>query len=190
MFYCNSISFLLEHHGDTQRTDRSNRREETTFHDVCDSGIRISDDCTTATQKELYIGGVCFMNRPMEFEEEVHIRGKYTSLNIKNHTERINLKIGLTNRDPEKIRSSMDKKDDSRSDLKTVNCIPEENNGISEKFHLLISLCRKTSFVCTLAICLNENQQDELVYTNVSIHDPLWLAIDLDGIESIMISRY
>lgn len=186
----NQTSLNKEHHGDTQRTDRSNRREETTFHDVCDSSIRISDDCTTATQKELYIGGVCFMNRPMEFEEEVHIRGKYTSLNLKNHTERINLKIGLTNRDPEKIRSSMDKKDDSRSDLKTVNCIPEENNGISEKFHLLISLCRKTSFVCTLAICLNENQQDELVYKNVSIHDPLWLAIDLDGIESIMISRY
>lgn len=190
MFYCNSISFLLEHHSDTQRTDRSNRREETIFHDVCDSSIRISDDCTMATQKQLYTGGVCFMNRPMEFGEEVHIRGIYTSLNLKNLRERIYLKIGLTNIDPEKIRSSMDKKDDSRSIFKPVNCIPEENNGISEKFHLLISLCGNTSFVCTLAICLNENQHDELLYSNVSIHDPLWLAIDLDGIETIMISRY
>lgn len=189
MFYCNSKSFLLEHHGDTQRTDRRNRREETTFHDVCDSSIRISDDCKTATQKQLYTGGVCFMNRPMEFEEEVHIRGKYTSLKLKNLKERINLKIGLTNINPKNIRSSMDKKNDSRSTFQPVNCIPEENNGISENFHLRISLSRKTSFLCTLAICLNENQQDELLYSKVSIHNPLWLAIDLDGIESIMISR-
>lgn len=97
------------------------------------------------------------MNWFMEFEEEVYICGKYIFLNFKNYIEWINLKIGLMNRDLEKICFLMDKKDDSRSDFKIVNCILEENNGILEKFYFLIFLCRKIFFVCILVICFNEN---------------------------------
>lgn len=139
-----------------------------------------------ATQAEMYTGGVCFMNHPMEFGEEVHIRGKHTSLELR---QKQILEIGLTKINPKQIRSSVNKKDASRSTFKIVNCIPNENEGISENFHLCISLRQKTSRLCTLEICLNEDQYDQLLYSKASIHDCLWLAIDPHGIKSIMISH-
>lgn len=45
-----------------------------------------------ATQAEMYTGGVCFMNHPMKFGEEVHIRGKHTSLELR---QKQILEIGL-----------------------------------------------------------------------------------------------
>lgn len=170
---------------DTINSERSIRRTGVRFHDVCDSGISITNYYTTATQEELYAGGVCFMNQPMKFGAEVHIRGNHTSLELKQ--EQI-LEIGLTNMNPEKIRSSENKKDASRSAFKLVNCIPNENEGISENFHLCISLLKENAFECTLDICLNEDQHHELLYSKTSIHDLLWLAIGLHGIKSIMIS--
>lgn len=102
-----------------------------------------SDDRATAIQTEMYIGGVCFMNRPMQFGEEVHIRREHTPLNLKDFKDKINLEIGLTEIDPDEIRSSINKKDASRSTFKLVNCIPEENEETSENFHLRITLCQK-----------------------------------------------
>lgn len=95
-----------------------------------------------ATQAEMYTGGVCFMNHPMKFGE-VHIRGKHTSLELR---QKQILEIGLTNINPKTIRSSVNKKDASRSTFKIVNCIPNENEGISESFHLCISLRKKIHF--------------------------------------------
>lgn len=173
---------------DTENSERSIRRTGVRFHDVCDSGISITNHYTTATQTELNTGGVCFMNQPMKFGEEVHIRGIHTSLELKQNAI---LEIGLTNLNPEKIRFSEDKKiklKASKSAFKLVNWIPDNNEGISEYFHLCISLLRKDSFECTLDICLNEDQHVELCYKKTSIHDLLWLAIELHGIKSIMIS--
>lgn len=61
---------------DTENSEKSIRRTGVRFHDVCDSSISITNCYTTATQAELYAGGVCFMNQPMKFGEEVHIREK------------------------------------------------------------------------------------------------------------------
>lgn len=129
------------------------------------------------------------MNRPMEFGEDVHIRGKHTALKLKDFTEHIHLEIGLTEIDPDQIRSSMNKKDASRRTFKLVNCVTEENEGTSENFHLRMTLCKKKSFLCALAICLNEDQYDELPYKKKTNFGRLWLAIDLHGIKSITISN-
>lgn len=129
------------------------------------------------------------MNRPMEFGEEVHIRGKHTSLKLKDFTEHINLKIGLTEINPAQICFSMNKKDASRSSFKLVNCVPEENEGTSENFHLCMTLCKNESLSCALAICLNEEQY-EFTYEEKNNFGRLWLAIDLYGIKSITISNY
>lgn len=185
---CNFKSIFSENRGDKERTDRNIRRAITTFHDVCDSSIMISDDRTSATQTEMYTGGVCFMNRPMQFGEEVHIRGEHTSLNLKDFKDKINLKIGLTEIDPDGIRSSINKRDASRSTFKLVNCVPEENEETSGNFHLRITLCQKKSCPCALAICLNENQHVEFQYSKKPNFGRLWLAVDLYGIKSIMIS--
>lgn len=129
------------------------------------------------------------MNRPMEFGEEVHIRGKHTSLNLKDFKEKINLEIGLTEIDPDQIRSSMNKKDASMSKFNRVNCIPEENEGSSENFHLRLFLRYKNASHCRLEIRLIEDQPVQFLYSNVPISGSLWLAIDLYGIKSINISH-
>lgn len=191
--YCSllSASFVNIYYdclSDTENSERSIRRTGVRFHDVCDSGISITNHYTTATNTELNTGGVCFMNQPMKFGEEVHIRGIHTSLELK---QKAILEIGLTNINPEKIRFSENKKINlkaSKSAFKEVNCIPDNNEGKSECFHLCISLLRKNSFECTLDMCLNEDQHVELCYKKPSIHDHLWLAIDLHGIKLIMIS--
>lgn len=87
----------------------------------------ISDDRATAPQTEMYTGGVCFMNWPMQFGEEVHIRREHSSLNLKDFKDKINLEIGLTEIDPDEIRSSINKKDASRSTFRLLNCVPDEN---------------------------------------------------------------
>lgn len=129
------------------------------------------------------------MNRPMEFGEEVHIRGEYTSLNLKDFKEQINLEIGLTEIDPDQYRSSMNKKEASRSTFKLVNCIPEEDEGPSESFHLRLSLRVKNESMCGLEIRLNEDQPVQFLYSKVPSNGSLWLAIDLYGIKSIIISQ-
>lgn len=174
---------------DTEKLERFFRRTDVRFHDVCDSSISITNDSTTATQAKTYTGGVCFMNRPMNFGEEVHIRGKHTSLHLKDFKEEINLEIGLTEIDPDHICSSMNKKEASMSTFKSVNCIPEEDEVPSESFHLRLSLHERNESMCRLEMRLNEDQSVRFLYSKVPINGSLWLAIDLYGIKSITISQ-
>lgn len=182
---CNTLHGFFS---DTGKLERTFRRTDVRFHDVCDSSISITKNYSTATQSELVTGGVCFMNRPMKFGEEVHIRGKYASLNLKGFKEHISLKIGLTEIDPDQIRSSINKKEASRSTFYSVNCVPEEDEGPSESFHLRLSLRDRNASRCRLETRLNEDQPEYFPDLKVPINGSLWLAIDLYRIKSIMIS--
>lgn len=128
------------------------------------------------------------MNRPMKFGEEVHIRGKHAPLYLKGFKEHIYLKIGLTEIDPDQIRSSMNKKEASRSTFETVNCVPEEDEGPLDSFHLRLSLRDRNASRCRLETRLNEDEPEYFPEFKVPINGSLWLAIDLYRIISIIIS--
>lgn len=172
------IFFIFPEYDDTQSDIR--------FHDVCDSSVLVWNECTSASHIKVYGGGVCFMNRPMKREEKIHIRGMPHYLGIKNY-----IKIGLTNRNPDIIRESKNKKEASECRLKTVNyctCSQSENaiqNYCLKKFHICISLCQNA----TLLMCFNDNKQEFHSFSDVSQIFPLWLVIEPDEIETIWISN-
>lgn len=188
IFYTSTANTLHGFLSDTEKLERKFRlTPDVRFHDVCDSSISFTNNYSTASQPESYTGGVCFMNRPMKFGE-VHIRGKHTSIYLKNHKEEINLEIGLTEIDPDQIRSSVNKRYASMSNLELVNCIPEENEGLLENFHLRLFLRNKNASQCRLEMRLNNDQPKDIL-SDVPINGSLWLAIDLHGINSITISH-
>lgn len=105
------------------------------------------DDGTTATQAKLYRSGVCFMNRPLTLKDEVHIHGKPTD--FMRHKDHAEVRIGLTNEDPDKIRSSTSKMEACGSTLSKVDEDPEHYVEISfSEFHLCISLRRDQNAEC------------------------------------------
>lgn len=154
------------------------------FHDVCDSDIVIMDDETTATQGKLYRSGVCFMNRPLTLKDEIHVHGRPTDL--MRHKAHAYVRIGLTNKDPDDIRSSESKMEACGSTLKKVEIFPEDNTEISfEEFHLRILLRRNA----TLSIKLNGTRHFYHSYPEVSTAHPMWLVLQPYGIKSIRISN-
>lgn len=95
------------------------------------------DDETTATQGKLYRSGVCFMNRPLTLKDEIHVHGRPTDL--MRHKDHAYVRRGLTNKDPDDIRSSESKMEACGSTLKKVEIFQEDNTEISfEEFHLSI----------------------------------------------------
>lgn len=126
------------------------------------------------------------MSRPMKREEKIHIRGMPHHLGNENY-----IKIGLTNRNPEKYRELKNKKEASDCTLKTVNyctCPQSEKkilNHCMKKFHICISLCQNA----TLLMCFNDTEQEFYRYSNVSPSFPLWLVIEPDEIETMWISN-
>lgn len=144
------------------------------------------DDETTATQAKLYRSGVCFMNRPLTLKDEIQIHGKPTD--FMRHKDHAEVKIGLTNKDPNKIRSSTSKIEACGSILSKVDEDPEHYVEISfNEFHLCISLRRDRN--ATLSLKLNGTRQFYHSYPNVSTADPMWLVIQPYGIKSIKISN-
>lgn len=177
---------LLEYHGNTQKTERSNQNDGVKFHDVCDSDIVIMGDGTTATQGKLYRSGVCFMNRPLTLKDEVHVHGFCKPTDLIRHKNHAYTRIGLTNKDPDEIRRSESKMEACGSTLEKVEIFQEDNTEISfEEFHLSICLRRNA----TLSIKLNGTRQVHHRYPQVSTAHPLWLVIQPYGIKSIKISN-
>lgn len=177
---------LLEYHGNTQKTERSNQNDGVKFHDVCDSDIVIMGDGTTATQGKLYRSGVCFMNRPLTLKDEVHVHGFCKPTDLIRHKNHAYARIGLTNKDPDEIRRSESKMEACGSTLEKVEIFQEDNTEISfEEFHLSICLRRNA----TLSIELNGTRQFHHRYPQVSTAHPLWLVIQPYGIKSIKISN-
>lgn len=156
------------------------------FHDVCDSSIFIWENNSSASQRLLHAGGVCFMNRPLNLGEEVHIRGSPHHLSIENQ-----ISIGLTNQDPKTIIGTENKKKASKCELRFFNyCTCTETKHAykkhcSKEFHIYISLCQNA----TLSICFNGTRQEYHSYNDVSTVHPLWLVIEPDRTETICISN-
>lgn len=181
------ISHFSDIHDGAQRIEQCTENADIIFHDVCDSSISIRDNSTTAIQKTIRSDGVCFVNRPMTPEEEMHIRGKRFNREIMHIDREAYLQIGLTNNDPENVRKSVNKRKASGSRLELINCIKEKRIGIfSEEFHLCISLC--SEHVCSISICINGTQY-YYKYPEVSIFKPLWLVIEPYDMESIELSN-
>lgn len=132
-------------------------------------------------------GGVCFINRPLNLEKEIHIRGKLFHREIMHLDGEAFLQIGLTNNNPEDIRKSVNKKRASGSRFELINCIQENGIGnFSEEFHLCISLC--SEHACSISICIN-GTQDYYKFPKVSISKPVWLVIEPYDMESIKLSN-
>lgn len=174
------MSFLVsELHGNTQTT-----KNEILFHQVHDSVISIRNNGALATHREQSDSGVCFTNRPLKVEEEVHMRGIHFCYGAEHH---IFTKLGLTNIDPYTIRE-VDKKAAIGSALTPVQCCDYVNKGHThwlEDFHLCISLLPNAC----LAICLNDAEQKIYDCQIGSTYFPLWLVIELDDKASIWISN-
>lgn len=177
--------FLSEFRGNTplQVTERIHQNTDVKFHALCDTDIEIMDDGTTATKKDIYRSGVCFMNRPMTYEDRVHLHG--SSSDLINRRYQAYVRIGLTNKDPDNLHSFRSKMETCGSTLQRVE-IFEEGLPFSEVFDLRIALRRNA----TLSIKLNGNRQPHCVNPDVSDSHPMWLVIQPNGIKSIKIKHY
>lgn len=173
MFSAFIYFFLSETQDKTQNTNKDiefENMENITFHFKHDSGIIIGDNSTLATNRWGIEKRICFMNRPMKPEEEVHIRGGLEN----EHWSCIH--IGLTNVDPASIPNEDDKKKAIRSKLQPYNICNYEGHGLCfEPFHLCISLCKNA----TLLIHTIGTKHEYLSFPKVSPNDPVWLVIEL-----------
>lgn len=154
------------------------------FHRVS-SNISIQHNFTSAFHNSPE-SGLCFMDRPLQLLEKVHIRGIHQACSGRHFTI---ANIGLTNINPDTIHESEEKKQIIRGELKPVQCIG--NNDIPgdrhwwENFHLCITLCPNE----TLSLGLNDTEEIQYRYQTVYDYHPLWLVIELSGFDSIWISH-
>lgn len=149
------------------------------------------DNFTRATQMQLYGDGICFMNRPMKLYEKIHIHGylipisyvlSYSISHLKD--TRANIKIGLTNTDPEKIRETVRQKKSYTRNLVEINCFSDDDRG-TDFFHICICLCPSA----TLSISVNGSKPHFYKCQEISSLYLIWLVIELYGIRSIKISN-
>lgn len=175
-----TLSFLVpELHGNTKTT-----KKEILFHQIHDSVISVRNNGALATHRESSNSGVCFTNRPLKVEEEIHMRGIHYCYG---EEHRIFTKLGLTDIDPYRIRE-VDKKAAIGSALTPVQCCDypkKRHEHWLEDFHLCISLLPNAC----LAISLNDAEQRIYDCQIDSTYFPLWLVIELDDKASIWISN-
>lgn len=178
MYYCFVHFFFIfillsELQDEAQSTNKDielENMENMGFHFKHDRGIIIGDYSTLATNRWGIEKRICFMNRPMKQEEEVHIRGGLEN----EHWSCIH--IGLTNVDPATIPNEEDKKKAIRCKLQPYNICNYEGHGLCfEPFHLCISLCKNA----TLLIHTIGTKREYLSFPKVSPNDPVWLVIEL-----------
>lgn len=142
------------------------------------------DDGTLAKKIHFNQNGVCFMNRPMTYEDGVYLHGRQI------FSEKIYIRnqecigIGLTNKNPDKFRSSENKMEIFES---TLLQLPVFQEGLfsSRKFALRIALRRNA----VLSMILNGNNRFYLSYPEVSTKSDIWLVIQPNEINSIKISN-
>lgn len=152
--------------------------------------ISLQNNCALATHRAFHRlwpwseSGVCFTSRPLKVDEKVHIRGTHCCYGAEHHIS----KLGLTDIDPYKVREAVNKKEAIGSALTPIHCCGnplKEHDQSLVGFHLCISLLPNAN----LAICLNDAEQRIYDCQIDSIYFPLWLVIELDGMESIWISH-
>lgn len=183
-FYEN-FTIIVESLQDTRITTRSFGIKTIRFHEVCDSNIKLYGNFTRATQSRLNEDGMCFMNRPMQLEEKVHIYGLTSSCVKPTFRETCTkLKIGLTNTDPEEVRDLVQQKQYYVRGLKEVNCTSEKDRKVGF-FHICIFLSPNA----TLSLCVNGTQNYSYKNQEISAFCPVWLVIQPYGIRSIGISN-
>lgn len=171
------IIFFAEFNDDIHLIDR-----EIKFHQIYDSSILIQDNFTSACNRS-FTSGLCFMERPLQLQEKVHIRGLHWKYLIKQLTV---VNIGLTDINPDTIHESEEKKQIIRDALKPVQYIDKQEDYYHWAiFHLCITLCPNA----TLSFCLKDTEEFKYHYQTVSDYHPLWLVIDLNGLDSIWISH-
>lgn len=164
------LSEIQDEARNTNRDIEFENMENMGFHFKHDPGIIIGDNSTLATNRWGIEKRICFMNRPMKPEEEVHIRGGLEN----EHWSCIH--IGLTNVDPATIHNEDDKKKAIRSKLQPYNICNYEGHGLCfEPFHLCISLCENAK----LLIHTIGTKHKYLSFPKVSPNDPVWLVIEL-----------
>lgn len=168
---------IAEYHSNTPNTDVK-------FHDVCDSDIEIKDDGTLAFKIQYDQNGVCFMNRPMTCEDEVYLHGSQSLSDLIYIRNQEYIGIGLTNKNPDKFRSSENKMEIFESTLLQVPVF-QEGLFSSRKFALRIALRRGA----VLSMILNGNNRFHLSYPEVSTKSDIWLVIQPNEINSIKISN-
>lgn len=148
-------------------------------------GISLHNNGALATSRAIHrlYSVVCFTNRPLKVDEKVHLRGVHRYYRYKHHTS---IKLGLTDINPDKIREAVNKKAAIGSALTPIHCCdnPLKKHWL-EGFHLCISLLPNAC----LAICLNDAEQRIYDCQIDSTYFPLWLVIELAGVESIWISH-
>lgn len=156
---------------------------EIKFHQIHDSSILIQDNFTSACNRSL-TNGLCFMERPLQLQEKVHIRGSYWMYRFGlKHLTVVN--IGLTDINPDTIHDSEEKKQIIRDALKPVQFIGKQDYHRWGNFHLCITLCPNA----TLSLCLHDTEELLYHYQTVSDYHPLWLVIELEGCHSMWISH-
>lgn len=154
----NVFKSILEIHLDTRITTRSDEIGDIQFHEVCDPGIVLWENFTKATQtpNNLQRDGVCFMNRPMEFKQEVHLYGSMPHKPDKSFKEiPTHIKIGLTNIDPAEIHEVKYLKKELFQLHSEINCFLDINSFGIYCTHLCISLYIDVDGACTLFTRVN-----------------------------------
>lgn len=139
------------------------------------------DDGTLAKKIHFNQNGVCFMNRPMTYEDGVYLHGRQI------FSEKIYIRnqecigIGLTNETPDDLENEMEVFES------TLQQVPVFQEGLysSREFELRIAL-RRNAF---LSMKLNGNYQFRRFYPEVSTKRQIWLVIQPNAINSIKISN-
>lgn len=124
------------------------------------------------------------MNRPMTYIDGIHLHGMQSFSDLLYCRNQPYVGIGLTNKDPNNLRSLESIMDAFRSTLQRVELF-QEGLLSSEEFDLRIALRRNA----TLSIRLNGNIKSRCYYPEVSTSCPIWLVIQPIGINSIKISN-
>lgn len=188
--YYEKFTLISESHHATGIKTTSGEIGDIGFHAVCDPCIQIWENSTKATQKyeNLNENAVCFMNRPMKFEEEVHLYGTPHYTPDKSFKEiPVHLKLGLTNINPVEIREAKYLKEFLQVHSE-INCFLDVDSFGFDCTHLCISLNIDDDGTCTLFTRVNKNRNYSYKYLNILPDSPIWLVIEPFKINTIRIS--
>lgn len=166
--------------------------EEIRFHSDCESGIAISGDLKAAHRPWMAEGGgVCFVRQQMNTKlgEEIHIRGMCANYSDHFFKSSHNLKIGLTNTNPDKIFESEDSLDTLnalKTSLKPVACQCKTKGWSFEgNFIFFIKLLENSKLLIKY-----ENAREEChSFPDVFTIHPMWLVFELLNVSTIWISQ-
>lgn len=189
--YDETCTLISESHHDKRSKTASGEIGNIGFHAVCDPCIHIWENSTKATQKyeNLNENVVCFMNRPMEFEEEVHLYGSTHYIPDKSLRKiPAHLKLGLTNIDPNEIHGAKYLKELLQVHSE-IDCFLDIDRFGIDCTHLCISLYIDDDGDCTLFTRVNGKRDYSHKYPEISPDSPIWLVIEPYKLNEIEISN-